>query len=276
MVNRIDEAVCSFLNSKAFLYIVTAIACLTVSLSIEQYVIPLFVLLLLFVILADKNFLNLFLPMILLNGFALRTGAQTTYLMRHVWLVIPVVIAVVLHFVIHLRRPVFLGKLFFSQIAVSVALLLGGLGSITAAEYFDPAASLYYVLLLGPGMLLFYFWFRNHTGSNEYYDCRDRLMLILYLIGVFCAYSIIEQSCRSLYAFGGLHGTFWGNDICEIMIFAIPAPFYFAIKDYRHMPVGVFFGLLMLPTFSLSGIFVGACVTAFSTWICVALPSRSI
>ncbi len=266
MLDALIEKCHDFLNSRKASVIYLVLACLTVLFSVENYAIPLFVLWCLFVLVMEKSFLNLFLPVTLLCGFAIRTSGQSTMLLQHLWLAVPVVIFIVLHFVIHLRKPG-RGKLFYAQCAVSVSLLLGGAFSIAPADYFS-AGSLYFVLLLGIGMLLFYFWFVNGISSNKYYDCREKLMECLYALGIFCAFSILDQAVRTAWALQSLSAAFttayvWSNDICELMLFAIPAPFYFARRHYGNAFVGIFFFLVMIPTRSSSAILAGGVLLLF-------------
>lgn len=266
MLDALIEKCHGFLNSRRASVVYLLLACLTVAFSVENYAIPLFVLWCLFILVMEKSFLNLFLPVTLLCGFAIRTSGQSTMLLQHLWLAVPVVVFIVLHFVIHLRKPR-RGKLFFAQCAVALSLLLGGLFSIAPADYFSPGA-LYFVLLLGLGMLLFYFWFQNGVSSNEYYDCREKLMECLYALGIFCAFSILDQAVRTALSLQSLSAVFttgyvWSNDICELMLFAIPAPFYFARRHYGHTFVGILFFFTMLPTRSASAILAGGALLLF-------------
>ena len=247
----------AFINGKLAALLYTIIACVTVSFSLENYAIPLFILWILFVLLLEKSFLNVFLPLTLLCGFAIRTSGQATYLLKHVWLAVPVVIVFVLHFVIHGVR-VHGGKLLFAQIGISAALLLGGAFYITFENYFKLDA-LYYVLLLGVGMLFFYVWFLSGVSSNEYYDVREKLMECFFLLGVFCCYSIFDQVLRTLLTEGVFYHSFiWSNDICELMLFCIPAAFYYARKKYFFAFLGFLFYGAMIFTNSLSALAAGA------------------
>lgn len=247
----------AFINGKLAALLYTIIACVTVSFSLENYAIPLFILWILFVLLMEKSFLNVFLPMTLLCGFALRTSGQSTYLLKHVWLAVPVVIVFVLHFVIHgvrVRR----GRLLFAQVGISAALLLGGAFHISSENYFKLDV-LYYVIFLGVGMIFFYLWFLSGVSSNEYYDAREKLLECFLFLGVFCAYSIIDQMLRTFLTEGVLiHAFVWSNDICELMMFCIPAAFYYASKNYFFTFVGIFFYGIMLFTNSLSAVATGA------------------
>lgn len=246
----------AFVTGKWAALTYTAVACLTVSLSLTHYVIPLFILWMLLVLVLDGNFLHIFLPLTLLCGFAIRTSGQATVLLGDVWLAVPVVIVIVLHFILYGKRPLG-GKLLLPQLAISVALLLGGLFHISAAEYFRLDA-LYYVLLLGVGMVFFYLWFRNGVHAKNGVDIKEKLMSSLYALGVFCAYSILDQALRMYLATGTLVASYvWANDICELMLFCIPAAFYYAKKNYLHILTGFAFCGVMVFTASLSALLVG-------------------
>ena len=246
----------AFARSRPATVVYTALACLTVSLSLTHYAIPLFILWILLVLVLDGNFLRVFLPLCLLCGFAIRTSGQATVLLGDVWLAVPVVLVIVLHFILYGKRPRG-GRLLLPQIAISVALLLGGLFHISAAEYFRLDA-LYYVLLLGVGMVFFYLWFRNGVRSEGDADVGEALMEALYALGVFSAYSILDQAVRMLLVSGTPVGSYvWANDICVFMLFAIPATFYYAKKNYLHAFVGIAFYGVMVFTASLSALLAG-------------------
>lgn len=256
MLATIRERIHIFLNSRTASLVYTLLACLSVSLSLQHYAIPLFILWIYFILLMEKNVLNMFLPMTLLCGFAIRTSGESLVLLDHLWLAVPLVIVIVLHFVIHGRRPS-KGRMLLPQLAISAALLLGGLFTISKEDYFKPDA-LYYVLVLGLGMIIFYLWFHNDTVENPYFDCKEKLMECLWLLGVFCAYSILDQAVRLWLVSGVPFGPYlWSNDICELMLFCIPAAFYYARKNYFQVFVGIFFYAVMVFTNSISAIFSG-------------------
>ena len=70
-----------------------------------------------------------------------------------IWVAVPAVAAVIFHFILY-RKPLRIGRTFWGLCAVSVAVTLGGVGTITGAEYFSGTA-LFYVFALGIGMMLF-------------------------------------------------------------------------------------------------------------------------
>ncbi|MBE6656116.1 MAG: O-antigen ligase family protein [Ruminococcaceae bacterium] len=255
MLDRFFEKMRAFLNGKWASAVYTVLACLTVSFSIENYAIPLFILWVLFVLLVDKSFLNVFLPVTLLCGFAIRTSGQATYLLNHLWLAIPVVIVIFVHFILYGKRRHL--HFLWQHLAVSAALILGGLFHISASDYFKPDA-LYYVFFLGIGMLFFYVWFRSGVSSNEYYDVKEKLMECFLFLGVFCAYSILDEALRVFLAIGSPFAPYvWSNDICELMLFCIPAAFYYARKRYAYLFLGVLFYAAMVFTQSYSAMLSG-------------------
>lgn len=255
MSEQILKRLRAFLNSTYISWLYTVLACLTVSFSLENYAIPLFILWVLLVLLTDPSFLNVFLPVTLLCGFAIRTASQSTYLLNHMWLAVPVVAVIAVHFILYGKKQKL--RFLFPHIAVSVALALGGLFFISPENYFKPDA-LYYVFFLGFGMLFFYVWFRSGVASNEYYDVREKLMQSFLLLGVFCTYSILDETLRLFLATGTPFGAYlWSNDICELMLFCIPAAFYYSKKHYAFVAVGfVFYGTMAL-TRSFSAVLAG-------------------
>ncbi len=243
------------LNSSKASLVYTVLACLTVSLSIENYAIPLFILWVLLVLLLDASFLNIFLPVTLLCGFAIRTAGQSAMLLNHLWLAIPVVAVITVHFILYGKRRKL--RMLFPQLAISAALLLGGVFRISPENYFKPDA-LYYVFFLGLGMVFFYVWFRSGVCSNEFYDVREKLMECLFCLGIFCTYSIFDQALRLFLATGKPLGAYlWSNDICELMLFCIPAAFYYARKRYGFVAFGFLFYGSMVLTQSLSALLAG-------------------
>ncbi len=81
------------------------------------------------------------------------------------------------------RAPITVGRSGPGLAAVSIATLLGGLGTIPAKEYFSPL-SLYYTLGLGLGLLVTYVLLRSDLAAPRLYDMLQRLMQMLYTLGL--------------------------------------------------------------------------------------------
>ena len=81
------------------------------------------------------------------------------------------------------RTPFSVGSCTAGLAAVAAATLLGGLGSISAGEYFSPLA-IYYTLGLGLGLLVTYLLLRSELEMPRSYDLLERLMQMLYTMGL--------------------------------------------------------------------------------------------
>ena len=250
----------SFLEGRFHMLAALAVAMLLTAFSLEQYAIAVFVLWIAFVLVVDPNFTDIILPTILLNAIAIRTIGQTTYHTKLLWLAIPMAIAIILHFIIFPRK-ITIGKTFWPLCAVTVALLIGGVGYISKEEYFS-ISSLYFTVLLGVGMLFLYVWMRSHMYSTASYDLGERVLEILYFAGVFCAFSILEKVSGMLITQGELISFGWCNDVCEIMIFALPVPFFFARRRFIHFFVPFLLYFAMVPAKSMTAIGVGIIILA--------------
>ncbi|MBR2480587.1 MAG: O-antigen ligase family protein, partial [Clostridia bacterium] len=145
---------------------------------------------------------------------------------------IPLPIAIVTHF-IRFRVPFRLGKLFFPQLAVSIALLVGGLGTISLEHY---TIGLVYALLLGVAILFFYFFFYLYAYPPKNVDFKNWIANILNLIAIVIVAQVItryiqEYEIHSRIGSGVSIG--WGiaNNYATILLFTVPGTFYLATKS---------------------------------------------
>ena len=81
-----------------------------------------------------------------------------------IWVAVPAVFSVIFHFIKY-RKPLKIGRSFWGLCAISLALILGGVGHISAAEYFGGSA-LFYVLGLGVGMIVFYLLLKSQVDTD--------------------------------------------------------------------------------------------------------------
>ncbi len=165
------------------------------------------------------------------------------------WLVIPAGYALIYHFVKY-RQPVIIGKSFWGILTVSVAVTLGGLGFISVKEYFNPIA-LYYTLGLGFGMLLCYVLIKSQIGNVNTDMAKNRILCALYCMGLIAALCVYIQ-----YIWGWdtvistekvLSELVSRNNFSTFIIFSLPIPFYFALKNPYHLiSAAVMFGANIL------------------------------
>lgn len=115
----------------------------------------------------------------------------------------PVLAGVVAAFVAHLllyRAPMHKGAFTAPLLAVSAATLLGGLGSISGADYFSPV-SVYYSVGLGLGMLCAYTVIRAHLRRAKGYDVLRRFLDLLYYAGLFAGVTVFKVYAVNIRAF---------------------------------------------------------------------------
>ncbi len=165
------------------------------------------------------------------------------------WLAIPAVYALFYHFIKY-RQPIVIGKSFWGILTVSVAVTLGGVGFIPASEYFNPIA-LYYTLGLGFGMLLCYILIKSQIGNVSGETAKKRILTALYCMGLIASLCVFIQYIWSwdilLETGKVLENLTSRNNFSTFIIFALPIPFYFAIKNPYHLiSAAVMFGANIL------------------------------
>lgn len=176
---------------------------------------------------------------------------------------IPLGVAVVI-FVVRNRSRVKLGKMVFPQLAVSVALLLGGAGTIAASDYLRALPS---VLFLGIGVLAIYILLYQFVKTDEKRDIGLFFCKMLMWFGVAVLVELIIVIVRSgqpASEWGHMYrDTGWGNEnnIATILSLTAPMCFYLSTR-YRHgwayvlMGVAQYVGIIL--SFSRGSILMGA------------------
>jgi hypothetical protein len=154
------------------------------------------------------------------------------------YIAIPIV-AVIFHFyVFHRRYP--LGATWKGIIAVAIAVTLGGLGKISAAEYFSPTA-LYYTVGLGFGMFGAYILMNSQFHTSNKYTLRFHFSFIMTLMGLFCVFMIAHQYILYFDSFlGKLSPLYfqWRNNASTLLMLAMPFAFYLSSRKYIFIFAG--------------------------------------
>ena len=191
--------------------------------------------------------------------------------LMHLWPVfIPVGLALVVFFVRNIIRKAKmkdkfrLGKMFFPQLAVSVALLLGGVGVISTERYM---AALPNVLILGVAGIVVYLIARNFISTEGGVDRATYFAKTLAYVGVVVALELVVAIAKrhidpSEWANVVWH-VGWGNrnNISTYLLFTAPMCFYLALKDERKSVFYIFLAafqyICLVMTFSRGGILFG-------------------
>ncbi len=178
---------------------------------------------------------------------------------KYWWLIFAVFPAFAYHF-IRYRKKVAIGETFKGIGAVSIALLLGGVGFISAKDYFNPIA-LYYTLGLGLGMMLVYIIIKSQVEDDPLFT-PDRLMFVFYAVGVLAAFCILKHYIIDWDVFWKskkvLSNILPRNNCSTFLIFAIPAAMYFARKNKLHLISMVLFYAAIVFSGSRGGLICGA------------------
>ena len=158
------------------------------------------------------------------------------------WLVFLPVGAVIAHFVFYRTRPAW-GRAGWAMLAVSAATTLGGVGAISAKEYFAGGA-LYHTALLGFGMLLIYILLSGAVAEDK--DGRlarfvPNMMLALGLLAAFMVFHLYLSRLPVLIKRPQIIEFQWRNNVSTFLMLALPFPFYKAFKR----PVWLLTGLVM-------------------------------
>ena len=175
----------------------------------------------------------------------------TEEIFGYAWVLIPVAPAFIYHIVRYmpLRDKYRLSKTFLPQLAVSVVLLMGGAGSISAAMYFR-LAPLYYVLFLGPVLLgMMTLMQSDIPDKGKYisaYLAKTMMAVALLLLMMWLACCLKEGF--------GIHLPYrqWKNNAGNFMLLAAPLTVWYGIKK-RYGVVFVGFATLQALSVAMSG-----------------------
>lgn len=126
---------------------------------------------------------------------------------------------------IYYCKPLVKGRFTKAMIAVSFALLFGGVGVIPVKEYFRPV-SLYYTVGLGVGMLIIYLLILSRLQNDREYDRVERLADILYVAGLVASVIVLVFYIRNFDRFlenGSVLYYKPRNYIASVILMTMPA-----------------------------------------------------
>ncbi|MEG2561771.1 MAG: O-antigen ligase family protein [Clostridia bacterium] len=165
------------------------------------------------------------------------TSNVTQDFVKLAWLAVLFVPCFILHFVLFPpKKTMKKGYFFWSMVVYSIALMIGGIGSIALKDYFKINA-LYYVLMLGVGMLLAYLWYNNSIPTtHKSIDYFARVMSFI------CLMSVIMWTSEYIKALPSMKDGFyilyrgWKNNIASMSLLTFAFPFYLATKRKFGLP----------------------------------------
>lgn len=146
--------------------------------------------------------------------------------------VAPLPFALVYH-LIHYRRKFKINKFFYSQLAVSIALIFGGIGTINAEGYKNGIA---WVLLLGVAILAIYFIFSNYCKPKREIDLKTYLAKIMFYASMLIMFEVFVFYMRDPSRIHDMNervsiGWCIGNNFSTWLVLLMPGTCYLAVKS---------------------------------------------
>ncbi|MBQ3006102.1 MAG: O-antigen ligase family protein [Clostridia bacterium] len=175
------------------------------------------------------------------------------------WWVVPIMVALIVCHFVRFRAHFAKGMCFSGILATSVAVTLGGVGIISAKEYFS-YTSLFYVFMLGFGMLIIYSYMSASLRARDSYSYAEKFSKLMVCVICLLAVCLFEEyfSNRAQLADGFEIIPFqWRNNAATTLMLAMPFAFYLSRKDFGLFFIGIFDYILILFTGSRGGMLFG-------------------
>ena len=195
-----------------------------------------------------------FIPLILMTVFVTRCYDSFDVFVKYIPLYVAVILCVIFHIIYYRAKPK-IGGSFFGLVAVSIALLLGGIGTLPASDYFRPM-TLYYVLGLGIFMILIYLAAQPRADEAA----RDRFLFGLFLAGCLAAYAVLIFYARGWAEFRETRRVLnfqSSNNLATFLMIAMPIGFLYSKRNRALIVTPALFYLATLFCDSRGGIFLG-------------------
>ncbi|MEG2004048.1 MAG: O-antigen ligase family protein, partial [Clostridia bacterium] len=265
-----------FLNG--FFFLILFIAAAQIVILQEEIVgAAIFILLICFILIVCEDILATTLPFLLICLFVLSQYDSYSTFITFKWMLAPLIFALVFHFVVYYKK-IKIGASFYGNAAVALAVSLGGIGIVSAAEYFN-GATIYYIAGLGVGMLAVYVYIKAQIAERSEYDIRDKFITLIYIAGIFACFMVLRYyilDFENFWATKTLVNFQARNNISTFLMISLPIPFYFAIKNDLHMLSGfLMYGCIVLSG-SRGGLVFGTVEMLFCLIYLIAFNKKKI
>lgn len=227
----------NFFESKIFAAMLFALAALFVVLEQEEYGLIIMLNIGALVLLFSENITNAYVPGFLGVTFLIKCYVKEYAEFQHWWTALPFTIPAIIAYLIIYRRKITVGKSFYGVLAVAVAVTLGGMFSITPAEYFD-LETLYYTIGLGFGLVVAYLFVRAHTVENDRYDIFERYANMMLLVCCFAIFMVLEYYAKHIpetLLAGKFADIQWSNNISTTLMITMPFALYRIKKNLAYL-----------------------------------------
>ena len=208
------------------------------------------------------DILAIFNPIFMVSVFVTNCYNSYDTFIKYVYAIIPAVFCILFH-VIAYRKKCKVGESFPGLIAVTVAILLGGIGKLDISVYLVPM-NLYYYLGLGVGMILVYVFMKSRLASSKG-DVFEKFAVCMVFLGLIAVVNIVnyfaeylsQTEIRDLALYTELH-YLSRNNLSTYIMFALPFPLYLAKKNPFWPLASMLMYVAMIFTGSRGGLIMGS------------------
>lgn len=261
------KATRSYWNSKWYMPSVLAVSCISAVFDID--LIGMFVLAALAIVMLVlcDDMMSLVCPIFCIFLSSIEFYRDYSVLTDYMWYAIVPFAAALIFNLVYYRTSFVKGRFFYPQLAVSVALSLGGLFCIPAKQYFSPSA-LYFSV--GSGFFMLFVYCLTISRLKAYkrsYDRVERLARAVFAAGLLAAFLVFEFYIENAEEFLR-KGTFLffkpRNYVSSVLMMAIPMSCIYIKRNNLNIISMLFMYVGMLLTGSRSGLLFGTLALALS------------
>lgn len=189
-----------------------------------------------------------------------------------IWWILPPFFASLLYNFLHWPVRIRKCACFKSLLAVSAAGLLGGVGVISAKEYFSFNGFMY-AFGLGLGMLALSVMYSTNMARAHGYSVADRFCRILYCVGLFTGLVVVNYYLTHFAEFLSSETILYihfRNYLTTMLVLALPIPFRYVKNSRVHAPAIAFMYAALLLTGSRSALVFGTVILFAGTFLTLA------
>ncbi|HPE94773.1 MAG TPA: O-antigen ligase family protein [Bacillota bacterium] len=252
------EKIRSLLHTNYYLAAMLAVGCLVNAFGLEVQGTVFFVLLICVLLFVCSDILVTTAPFMMLAMTVITCYDSYETFIKLWWLAIPFAAALLYRLFVHSRKP-FFGRSFWGMLAVTLAVTLGGIGTITQADYFNKV-SLYYVFGLGLGMVAAYIFLATQVKCGKNNNNREffaKTMYISALLGVFMIFRFILSDLSIILEADEIPSIQWANNLTTFLIITMPFVFHFTKRRAIHLTVGLLIAVAIMLSCSRGGWIMG-------------------
>lgn len=258
-LNRIIEKPRWFITSPWFTVLLIAISSVSMFTGFEFTGVVVLSIMLTLTLAVSDDLLPAFETLLAICCFAIRL--RKTYMnFFNLWpLALPIIALLLIHICCYKIK---LSKVSFTSgmIATSVALMLGGIGFISYAEY-TAMESVYHIFMLGFGTMLFAMYFAGSLERERKYNLQDKFAEIMVMVIVIICIAIAEEYISRWGEFTSKMSVLpfqWRNNASTLLMLSMPFGFYFAKKRFRYSLIALLAYIGIVFTGSRGGLLFGS------------------